>query len=112
MDWDMLFAMLKRFKIGTSVNPNLCQLPLNIQMEFDINPFDIWNKLNISDKPKHRKPGHTSQGPPKKGLSGLMKSSGVAGVELTYCRATGSVLTEEPAASSRMEMSEVRESAH
>ena len=40
-----------------------------------------------------------------------MKSSGVAGVELTYCRATGSVLTE-PAASSRMEMSEDWESAH
>ena len=54
MDWDeMLFAMLKGFKMGSSVNSNICQLLLNIQMELETNACDIWHKLNISDKPKH-----------------------------------------------------------
>ena len=110
MVWENLFAMPKRFKIGNSVNPNLCQLLLNTQMEFETNPCDICQTLNVSDKPKHLKLGHTYHGLHQKSFLVYWKVY-TAGVKLTYWRATGSVLTEPAAASSRMEMSGARECA-
>ena len=112
MDLEKLFAMSKRFKIGNSVNLNLCQLLLNIQMELETNPCDIWHQLNISDIPQSLKTWpHESRAAQKRPIWSAEKFI-LPGVELTYSRATGSVLTEPAAASSRMEMSGARESAH
>ena len=68
MVWENLFSMPKRFKIGDSVNPNLCQLLLNTQMEFETNPCDICQTLDVSDKPKHLKLDRMYHGLHQKGF--------------------------------------------